>query len=291
MKKIIVSISVMLLWITACTHTGLRSNHVAFGDHNIHYLTCGNSDKTLVFIHGWTSNALVWKYQLEAFPGYKVIAIDLPGNGKSSKNMKAEYTMELFADGVARVLKTEKINQAFFLGHSMGFAVAEVIAVRYPDLCAGLASIDGAHFVVPDDPKAREEWLQFNQQMADGMVAEQGREEFLNMLLLPDTPALLKAEMLAGSREVPLTIGKSMIEGVGKDVKYWNQQVANLPCLAIYGPVYQLTPKDKQDFMDQYPRAEYHELQGVSHFFMLERPYQINQIITDYLNQHYPTVR
>lgn len=291
MKKIIWGVVAMLLWITACTHAGLREKYIAFDEHKIHYLTCGNSDKTLVFIHGWTSNTQVWKYQWEAFPGYKVIAIDLPGNGKSSKNANAEYTMEVFADAVARVLKAEKIDKAFFLGHSMGFAVSEVIAARHPDLCAGLASIDGAHFVLPDDPQARKEWLQFNQQMADSMLKEKGREEFLNMLFLPDTPALLKSEILAGSREVPLAIGKLMIEGVGKDIKYWNKQIMNFPCLAIYGPVYQLTPKDKQDFLDQYPQAEYCELQGVSHFFMLERPYQINQIITDYLNQHYPAAR
>jgi pimeloyl-ACP methyl ester carboxylesterase len=43
-----------------------------------------------------------------------------------------------------------------FFGHSMGFAVAEVIAVKYPTLCAGLGSLDGAHFEVPEDLKEKE---------------------------------------------------------------------------------------------------------------------------------------
>ncbi len=39
--------------------------------------------------------------------------------------------------------------------------------------------------------------------------------------------------------------------------------------------------------MKIYPRAEYHEVSGESHIFMLEIPYRVNQMIADYLAKTY----
>lgn len=258
-----------------------------FERHKIYYEVRGNAEKTLVFIHGWTSNTNVWEFQLDAFPGYKTIAIDLPGNGKSSKDEKAEYTTELFARSVKAVLDEEKIPKAFFFGHSMGFAVTEVIAQMYPDICAGIGCIDGAHFEVGGDEQSKKAFEEYNRMFAESMKEEKGREDFINMLLLPDTPELLRQEVFAASRQVPLSIGRSMINGVVKDIKYWAKRKMNIPCIAIHSPVYQLTEQYKADFMAMYPLAEYHEIPNVSHFLMLEAPYKVNQLISDYLKKVY----
>lgn len=260
-----------------------------FGGHTIYYEVRGNARQTLVFIHGWTASIESWKFQLDAFPEYRVIAIDLPGNGNSSQHETAEYTMEVFADSVHAVLVEEQVTQAFFFGHSMGFAVAEVIAQKYPDMCVGIGSIDGSHFEVPDDEQARQAWVDYNRSFAESLNAEQGRDDFLNALFLPDTPAILKAEVFAMSRRVPLSIGRAMIAGVEKDMPYWAKRTMNIPCLAIHSPVYQLTEEYKRDFMVMYPQAEYYEIDHVSHFLMLEIPYKINQMIHDYLERNiYP---
>ena len=253
----------------------------------IYYEVRGQAPRTVFFIHGWTGSSQVWKYQAEAFPGYRTIAVDLPGNGRSSKDEKASHTMKALADAVAAVAEREKITRAFFFGHSMGFSVVEVIAAEYPALCAGIGSIDGAHFTLPADPAAREQWAAYNRQFAATMDTEAGREAFLNALFPPDAPRLLKHEIMAESRRVPLPIGKAMIEGVEADQKYWAEKTVALPCLAVYGPAYALTPEDKAAFLKTFPRAEYHELTGVSHFFMLERPYLLNQLIADFLEKNY----
>lgn len=259
---------------------------IDFGDHKIYYEVRGDAEKTLVFIHGWTSSIESWKFQLDAFPNYKVIAVDLPGNGKSSKHEEAEYTMELFADAVNTVLKEETVPKAFFFGHSMGFAVTEVLAQKYPDLCIGIGSIDGAHFELPDDERGKKEWLEYNRSFTESLKEEKGRDEFINALFLPDTPNILRKEVFEMSRQVPLSIGRAMIAGVEKDMKYWAKRQMDIPCLAIYSPVYQLTEEYKEDFKAMYPQVEYHEIENVSHFLMLEIPYKINQIIHDYLENN-----
>jgi pimeloyl-ACP methyl ester carboxylesterase len=49
-----------------------------------------------------------------------------------------------------------------------------------------------------------------------------------------------------------------------------------LTCLPV-------TDEYEQDFKAMYPQVEYHEIDNVSHFLMLEIPYAINQMMHDYL--------
>lgn len=266
----------------AHAHTEFRKT-LDFGEHTIYYEVRGHAEKTLVFIHGWTASLESWKFQLDAFPEYRVVAVDLPGNGKSSKVETADYTMEFFADSVHAVLTKEEIVKAVFFGHSMGFAVTEVLAQKYPELCLGIGSIDGAHFEVPDDEQGRQAWVEYNRSFAESLNEEAGRDAFLNMLFLPDTPRILREEVFAMSRQVPLSIGRAMIAGVEHDLEFWAKRTMDIPCLTVYSPAYQLTDEYKQDFKAMYPRVEYHEIDHVSHFLMLEIPYVINQMIHDYL--------
>ncbi|HPG41943.1 MAG TPA: alpha/beta hydrolase [bacterium] len=289
MKKIalIIMTFIFISITTFCDQHGDWEKTINYMGNQVCYEIRGKGPKTLFFIHGWTGSRETWKYQLDAFDDYRVIAIDLPGNGKSGKNEKVNYTMDLFADTIYEILKKENINNAFFIGHSMGFAVAEVMACKYPEICKGIGSVDGAHFELPEEPVEKEAWIQYNREFAKSMENEQGRKDFINALFLPDTPQILKDEVFKISSNVPLTIGKSMIEGVESSQNYWKKRIMNIPCLAIYSPAYQLTPKDKADFINMYPLVEYHEIEKVSHFFMLEIPYKVNQILLDYLSKAY----
>lgn len=289
MYKILMTTIMLFLvpMFTSCSNQGVREKTIHYMDNQVCYEIRGDSPRTLFFIHGWTGSRESWKYQLDAFGDYRVIAIDLPGNGKSGKNEKVDYTMDLFADTIIEILKKEKVESAFFIGHSMGFAVAEILAQKYPEKCKGIISIDGAHFELPEDPVEKEAWIEYNRMFAKCMEQEQGREDFINALFLPDTPQILKDEVFKVSRQVPLTIGKSMIQGLETNQNYFKKRIMNIPCLAIYSPAYQLTPKDVADFKTMYPLVEYHEVENVSHFFMLEIPYKVNQIMLDYLSKEY----
>ncbi len=61
----------------------------------------------------------------------------------------------------------------------------------------------------------------------------------------------------------------------------------DIPCLAIYTPSYQLPENYKYQFNISFPDLEYHTLEGVSHFFMLEIPYKTNQLINNFLLKVY----
>ena len=90
--------------------------------------------KTVILIHGLGSYLKFWKYQIDAFTkrGYRVLALDLPGFGKSDKPSTFPYTTEAFADVVREFAVTVKAQKPVLMGHSMGSHTAMNFAIRYP---------------------------------------------------------------------------------------------------------------------------------------------------------------
>jgi pimeloyl-ACP methyl ester carboxylesterase len=79
---------------------------------------------TLVFIHGVLNDHSVWILQTRYFAhhGFNVLAVDLPGHGKSEGN--CPKTVEDAADFVLSLLSAMQIKSAALIGHSWGSLIA-----------------------------------------------------------------------------------------------------------------------------------------------------------------------
>jgi pimeloyl-ACP methyl ester carboxylesterase len=101
----------------------------------------------LVLIHGLGDEADTWRYVFPplAAAGYRVIALDLPGFGRSI--WKGKISMRGHCAAVLRLLTTAGIaspdNPAVLAGSSLGAAVSELAACKRPDLVKALVLIDG----------------------------------------------------------------------------------------------------------------------------------------------------
>ncbi|WP_424765615.1 alpha/beta fold hydrolase [Paenibacillus sp. sgz302251] len=86
------------------------------------------SEKTILFIHGWPANHKLFEYQFNVLPamGYRCIGIDLRGFGNSDKPFDG-YAYDRLADDVNGVVDALKLNDFTLVGHSVGGA----IAIRY----------------------------------------------------------------------------------------------------------------------------------------------------------------
>jgi pimeloyl-ACP methyl ester carboxylesterase len=104
--------------------------------------------RTLVFIHGLGSYLKFWRYQLDAFAarGYRVIALDQLGYGKSDKPATFPYTMEAMADVVHEVVQKVGGGRPVLVGHSMGGQTALSYAIRYPEDLEALVLTSPAGF-------------------------------------------------------------------------------------------------------------------------------------------------
>ncbi|WP_185861176.1 alpha/beta fold hydrolase [Blattabacterium cuenoti] len=95
----------------------------------------------IVLLHGFMESLEIWNYiYYNIHNKYKVISIDFPGHGKSLflKEKDTVLTMEKTAEIVKKIIEKENIQEAIFVGHSMGGYVALAIAEKYPEMFLGL---------------------------------------------------------------------------------------------------------------------------------------------------------
>lgn len=122
------------------------TNYIQIDTLDIAYVKEGNGAKTLLFVHGLSSNADAWSKNIEGLSAYYTcIAIDLPGYGKSSK-IKTNYTPEFFAEVLHKFIDKMNLNNTILIGHSMGGQAAIKHSVLYPDEIKQLVLIAPAGF-------------------------------------------------------------------------------------------------------------------------------------------------
>ena len=79
---------------------------------------------TVVFIHGAQNDHSVWVLQTRYFAhhGFNVLAVDLPGHGRSKG--AAMDSVEKMAAWVLEVMDAADVDKAMMVGHSMGSLIA-----------------------------------------------------------------------------------------------------------------------------------------------------------------------
>ncbi len=102
--------------------------------HNLYAYTGGKafdaSKPTAVFIHGVLNDHSVWVLQSRylAHHGWNVLAIDLPGHGRSGG--EPPTTVEEAAETIVALLEAAGLSQVALIGHSFGSLIALETASR-----------------------------------------------------------------------------------------------------------------------------------------------------------------
>jgi pimeloyl-ACP methyl ester carboxylesterase len=110
------------------------------------YMDEGKGSETIIMIHGLGSYAPAWKKNLpELSKQYRVIAIDLPGYGKSSKDPHSGL-MTFYAGVIADFIETLRLGPVNLAGHSMGGQISMILALERPELVKRLILVDPAGF-------------------------------------------------------------------------------------------------------------------------------------------------
>ncbi|MCL1962035.1 MAG: alpha/beta hydrolase [Desulfovibrionaceae bacterium] len=117
--------------------------HIQVNNASLYAYTGGKpfnaAQPTAVFIHGVLNDHSVWALQTRylAHHGWNVLAIDLPGHGRSGGPPPA--SVEAAADGVLALLDAASLQQAALIGHSFGSLIALEAAARAPARVSHLA--------------------------------------------------------------------------------------------------------------------------------------------------------
>ena len=111
----------------------------------IHYETSGNPDgPTILWAHGWGQSHAAFLPLIESFKSMgRHIAVDFPGFGASPVPHDVWSTAD-YADAMAEFIKSLADQKVIWVGHSFGCRVGLQMAIRHPDMIAGLFLIGGA---------------------------------------------------------------------------------------------------------------------------------------------------
>ncbi len=130
----------------------MRSRDVQIGDVMIHVVEAGEGGRPVMLVHGFTANAGEVAGILGPLVdcGWHAVAPDLRGHGRSDRPTQRDaYSFELLADDVVALADDLGWDRFALVGHSMGGAVAQLIALDHPERLTGLVLASTFHGPVP----------------------------------------------------------------------------------------------------------------------------------------------
>jgi pimeloyl-ACP methyl ester carboxylesterase len=108
------------------------------------YVDAGKGKPALVFIHCGNCRKEIWRETLDAFAGEnRVVAMDLPGYGRSSAATRATSSIAGLGADVAALVDHLKLEKVILVGNSLGGPVALEAARRIgPKRVLGVVAVD-----------------------------------------------------------------------------------------------------------------------------------------------------
>jgi pimeloyl-ACP methyl ester carboxylesterase len=244
----------------------------------IAYEQAGEGPEALVFVHGWSCDRTFFRRQVEAFRlSTRVVALDLPGHGRSDKP-ETKYSIDLFARSVDAVLRDAGIGRAVIVGHSMGAPIVRQFARLFPEKVLGLVIVDGMLRLPVNDPDQVEKLIA-------PLRAPDYQDAVARMvegMLIPRTPddvrRIVRETMLGTPQHVIVSAMEEMFfPGV------WKNDPITLPLLVVLARSPAWAPDTEAFIRTLAPKAEIYMMDDASHFIMLERPWEFNAYLSDFL--------
>jgi pimeloyl-ACP methyl ester carboxylesterase len=126
----------------------IASKYVQIEDYKIHYLEAGESENTLLLIHGFALSSDVWEKNIPHLSkNFRVIAIDVLGFGKSDVPAPS-FKIDEIPNFIFKFMQTLNIHLTNMIGHSMGGVISLLIAIKYPQAIKNLILVGSAGFKV-----------------------------------------------------------------------------------------------------------------------------------------------
>jgi pimeloyl-ACP methyl ester carboxylesterase len=131
----------------------MKTEYLIHLNHKVAYSDVGKG-KVIVLLHGYLESKEIWEFFIQKLSKhYRVIAIDLPGHGRTDEFYK-KHSMEMMARIVKSVLDRIEIKKCILAGHSMGGYVTLAFAELYPKRLKGFALFNSTSYEDSIEKKA-----------------------------------------------------------------------------------------------------------------------------------------
>jgi pyruvate dehydrogenase E2 component (dihydrolipoamide acetyltransferase) len=228
-------------------------------------------------LHGFGADLNTWMFTQSAVAeGRRVIALDLPGHGGSTKEVGPGNAGHL-TDAVESAAGALGIERVHLVGHSMGGAVAASLALRRAELVATLTLIASAGL-----------GSEINAAFIDGFVRASRRREAVEVLnLLVHDPALVSRTMvedvlrykrLDGVAAALATIAAAWFAGGRQSLDLTAQITAlELPAQIIWGREDRILPVSHAEALAS--RLPVHILNDAGHLPHMEKAGEVSRLL------------
>ncbi|MET0663018.1 MAG: alpha/beta fold hydrolase [Ilumatobacteraceae bacterium] len=263
------------------THDGTR----------IHYSVTGlPGAPPILFIQGLGADKNGWNLQrLATAPWYQAVALDNRGSGRSDKP-RGEYTLEQMADDAVAVLDDAGVDTAHVVGASMGGAISQIIAVKYPERTRSLTLACTAGRNHPWREELLASWRDIALERGISSMSQEAARWVIG-------PRSFRRLMPAMGWLGPLALGRpahafaAQCDAILNAAEKHEELVERLPeiavpTLVVVGNQDILTPRgDSEDLADRIPTAELVVISGAAHGFMVEHASTFNRVLLEFLRR------
>src|SRR5687768_8396618 len=100
--------------------SGATSRYVEVEGLQLHYLEAGSGEPILL-LHGWPTSSFLWRNMIgKLAEKNRVLALDLPGFGRSDKPLGASYSFRFYARVVSAFLDAAGVGAVGLALHDLG---------------------------------------------------------------------------------------------------------------------------------------------------------------------------
>ena len=273
------------------TRTTEASAMVELDGMRLHYRELGAGPPVLL-LHGWPTSSFLWRNVMPAIAEHnRVIALDLPGFGESSKPLDASYSFGFHRralDGFADALGVEELSIAV---HDLGGPIGLHWVVRNPKRIRKLALLNT--LVYP-----RMSWAVVvfvaacrTPGVRSALASPSGLRFAMRFGLADKSNAT--DEMLAGvlapfqtndARKALLKTAYGLQPGGFKEIADKLPSL-DVPVRLIYGEKDRILPdvaKTMRNVKRDIPHAELTALPGCGHFLQEEQPQRVGELLAEF---------
>ena len=262
---------------------GLRLAHLDVGD-----------GAPVVFMHGEPTWSFLWRKVIPPVreAGYRCIAPDLPGFGRSDKPVDLDwYSYDRHFEAVAELFERLDLRDATVVVHDWGGPIGLRVAVEHPDRVARMAILDTGLFT--GHQKMTDAWIAFRnfvertEDLPVGFLVRGAckRDPGDDVIAAYDAP-FPSAASKAGARAFPLIVPISpQMNGAGTGQHVLEALSADRrPKLIIWGEADPILPLDVGWRFARAIGAQIdHVIPGAGHFVQEDAGPQVGRLISTWL--------
>ena len=244
----------------------------------------GPGKPPLICLHGIGGDATSFMPQLRGLAkSRRVLSWNMPGYGASAP--LADMDFASLCDRLCAGLDALGIEQAVFVGQSIGGMIAQEMAIRHPQRVAGLVLIATVSAFGGRDDSFRDSFLAARLAPLDkGVSMAKLAEEAIPAVLGPAADNNTRRDAIAAMAAIPESAYRQVLATLVTFNRREDQHRITCPCCLIAGAADDNSPARVMEKMaDSLPHATFHIVENAGHLVNSEAGVACNAIIADFI--------